>query len=216
MVSLLKIRLGYGIIASELRNELRAQIESIPLPPLYKMEWAGEYESKNEATDGLKKTFPFFILLMFLMLTALFRTLREPVIAFPTIPFALIGVVAGLLITGKSFGFMAILGFLGLTGMLLKNAIVLLDQVNLELASGIAPYDALVNASVSRLRPVAMAAGTTVLGVIPLLFDAFFDSMAATIMFGLLFATILTLIIVPVSYAILFNVKMSKKPSEAA
>ncbi len=197
----------HGISATELRDMIREKIEAIPLPPMYTMEWAGEYETKNEATEGLKKTFPFFIMLMFLMLMTLFRTLREPVIAFMTIPFSLIGVVAGLLLTGKSFGFMAMLGFLGLTGMLLKNAIVLLDQVNLELKNGSAPYEALVNASVSRLRPVAMAAGTTVLGVMPLLVDAFFDSMAATIMFGLLFATILTLVVVPVGYAVLFKVK---------
>ena len=196
----------YGVIASVLRDEIREKVEAIPLPPLYSMEWAGEYEIKNLAMDGLKTTFPFFILLMFLMLMTLFRTMREPLIAFFTIPFALIGVVAGLLLTGKSFGFMAILGFLGLTGMLLKNAIVLLDQVGLELKTGAAPYEALVNASVSRLRPVAMAAGTTVLGVLPLLFDDFFDSMAATIMFGLLFATLLTLVIVPVGYAVLFKV----------
>ena len=200
----------HGVIASVLRDEIREKIEAIPLPPLYSMEWAGEYEIKNLATDGLKTTFPFFILLMFLMLMALFRTMREPLIAFFTIPFALIGVVAGLLLTGKSFGFMAILGFLGLTGMLLKNAIVLLDQVDKERSAGTPPYDALVKASISRLRPVAMAAGTTVLGVLPLLFDDFFDSMAATIMFGLLFATLLTLVIVPVGYAVLFKITPQK------
>ncbi len=197
----------YGINAEKFREQIRKKIESIPLPDLYTMEWAGEYEKKQEALEGIKSTFPFFIIAMFLMLMSLFRTMREPLVAFCTLPFALIGVATGLICTAKSFGFMAILGFLGLTGMLLKNAIVLLDQVNIELSKGSLPFKALTDASVSRLRPVAMAAGTTVFGMLPLLFDAFFDAMAATIMFGLLVATILTLIIIPVGYAIVFRIK---------
>ena len=143
---------------------------------------------------------------MFLIVAMLFRTLRETITAFAVLPFALIGVVGGLCLLNLPFGFMAILGFLGLSGMLLKNAIVLLDQINLELQKGTPHYLALLNASVSRLRPVTMAAGTTVLGVAPLLFDTFFASMAATIMFGLLGATILTLFMVPVTYSLLFRV----------
>ena len=193
--------------------EIKEKIGSIHLPPLYTMEWAGEYEQKEDALEGVRATFPFFMLLMFLMLMSLFRTLREPVLAFCAIPFALIGVVAGLLVTGKSFGFMAILGFLGLTGMLLKNSIVLLDQISLERKKGRPPYAALVEASVSRLRPVTMAAGTTVLGILPLLFDVFFDAMAATIVFGLLAATLLTLIVIPVGYALAFGVREPCKGS---
>ena len=153
---------------------------------------------------------------MFIVVAMLFKTLREPLVAFATLPFSLIGVVGGLFMLNLPFGFMAILGFLGLSGMLLKNAIVLLDQINLELANGAAPYQAVVNAAVSRLRPVTMAAGTTVLGVMPLVFDAFFASMAATIMFGLLGATVLTLIIVPVSYAMVFKIKSPLKEDKPA
>ena len=196
--------------AAELQEQLKSQIEAIELPPLYSLEWGGELEQSEIAQSKLKTLFPVSLVLMFIVVAMLFKTVREPLVAFSTLPFALIGVVGGLLLLGLPFGFMAILGFLGLSGMLLKNAIVLLDQINLERGKGCAAYEAVVNASVSRLRPVTMAAGTTVFGVFPLLADAFFASMAATIMFGLLGATILTLLVVPVVYSILFNVKSPK------
>jgi multidrug efflux pump subunit AcrB len=122
------------------------------------------------------------------------------------VPLALIGVTAGLLLTGQPFGFMALLGFLSLIGMLIKNAIVLIDQINLEIAQDKPVYDAIMASGVSRLRPVAMAALTTALGMIPLLFDAFFIAMAVTIIFGLLFATVLTMVLVPVLYAVFYRV----------
>lgn len=193
--------------AAALQKKLQKKIEAIELPPLYSMEWGGELEQSEIAERGLKKLFPVSLILMFLLMAMLFRTVREPLVAFSILPFALIGVVGGLFMLNLPFGFMAILGFLGLSGMLLKNSIVLLDQINLELEAGRSRYDAIITASVSRLRPVTMAAGTTVLGVVPLLLDSFFASMAATIMFGLLGATILTLLVVPLVYAILFRVK---------
>ncbi len=191
--------------AAALQRELEKELESIPLPPLYKLEWGGEKYQSQIAQAGLKKLFPISLVLMFILIALLFRTIREAVIAFSVLPFALIGVVGGLLLLRLPFGFMAILGFLGLSGMLLKNAIVLLDQINLELSHGATRYDAVVNASVSRLRPVTMAAGTTILGVLPLVTHVFFDSMAATIMFGLIGATLLTLLVVPVLYALFFR-----------
>lgn len=193
--------------ASELQNQMQDAVEAIELPPLYSLEWGGELEQSQKAQAGLKKLFPVCLLLMFMLVAMLFRTIREPIIAFSVLPFALIGVVGGLLLLGLPFGFMAILGFLGLSGMMLKNAIVLLDQINLEQASGIPQYQAIMTASINRLRPVTMAAGTTVLGVAPLLLDSFFAAMAATIMFGLLAATCLTLFVVPVAYSLLFDVK---------
>ncbi len=193
--------------AETLRRQILPAIEAIPLPPLYSMSWGGEYYDSQKAQAPLKQLFPLFFLGMFLLTMMLFRTLREPLIAFFAIPFSVIGVTGGLLATGQSFGFMALVGFLGLTGMLLKNCIVLLDQIGLERHRGTAPYEALVKASVSRLRPVTMAAGTTVLGMIPLLFDAFFAAMACVIVFGLLVATLLTLILVPAAYSVLFNVR---------
>ena len=125
---------------------------------------------------------------------------------FLTVPLAIIGVTAGLLLTGQPFGFMAMLGFLSLSGMLIKNAIVLIDEINCQIRSGKEPFAAVVDSGVSRVRPVSMAALTTVLGMIPLLADAFFVAMAVTIMFGLAFATVLTLVFVPVLYACFFRI----------
>jgi len=193
--------------AETLRRQILTAVNAIPLPPLYSVDWGGEYYDSQKAQAPLKQLFPLFFLGMFLLTMMLFRTLREPLAAFFAIPFSFIGVTGGLLATGQSFGFMALVGFLGLTGMLLKNCIVLLDQIGLERRRGTPPYEALVKASVSRLRPVTMAAGTTVLGMIPLLFDAFFAAMACVIVFGLLVATLLTLILVPAAYSVLFGVR---------
>ncbi|MBQ4472575.1 MAG: efflux RND transporter permease subunit [Alphaproteobacteria bacterium] len=193
--------------ASDLQKKIRKKINKIQLPPLYSVAWGGEYENSQKAQAGLKSLFPICIMLMFLVTCFLFKTLREPLIAFIVLPFAMTGIAIGLFLLNLPFGFMAILGFLGLTGMMLKNSIVLLDQINLERQAGVPVKQALLNASISRLRPVTMAAGTTILGVMPLLTDVFFASMAATIMFGLLAATALTLLVVPLAYAILFKVK---------
>jgi multidrug efflux pump subunit AcrB len=174
------------------------------------MEWGGEYEDSGDAQAGLASKMPVVFLLMILTVIVLFNSIRKPLIIFLTVPLALIGVTAGLLLTSQPFGFMALLGFMSLSGMLIKNAIVLIDEINAQLAEGKDPYDAIVMSGVSRLRPVAMAALTTVLGMIPLLADAFFVAMAVTIMFGLAFATVLTLVIIPVLFAVFFNVPSPK------
>ena len=197
---------AYGM-ASELFALVKPEIEDLPLPPGYSLEWGGEYEESNKGKKGIKQLFPFCLLFMFLITAYLFKTLREPLIIFLCLPFALTGVAAGLLIFGLPFGFMAILGFLGLSGMLIKNAIVLLDQINLLRDKGQTGYQAVIDASVSRLRPVCMAAGTTVLGMTPLLLHPFFSAMAATIICGLLFATFLTLLVVPLMYTSFFKLK---------
>ena len=193
--------------AAEFRNMVYDELEALELPEFYSMNWGGEFESSGEATKKLKTMFPISIIFMFIIIAALFSTLKDVWAAFAVLPFSIIGVTFGLLAVNKSFGFMAILGFLGLAGMLLKNAIVLIDQANLEMANGKSRYQAIISSAVSRMRPVAMGAGTTILGVAPLIADAFFDAMAATIVFGLLGGTILTLYVVPLAYAILFNVK---------
>ena len=144
---------------------------------------------------------------MLLVVVTLFNSIRLPLVIFLTVPLAIIGVTVGLLVMNQPFGFMALLGFLSLVGMLIKNAIVLIDEINVLRAAGKEPFEAIIEAGVSRMRPVSMAAMTTVLGLIPLLVDAFFVSMAVTVMFGLTFATVLTLIVVPVLYACMFNVR---------
>ena len=193
--------------ASLLRARLLGKIESLELPPGYSLEWGGKYEENMNGQRGLKKIFPACVIGMFFLLVCLFNSLRQPLIIFMVIPLALIGVTAALLPFQLSFGFMAVLGFLGLIGMMIKNAIVLLEQINLEIAEGKAVYTAVLDASVSRLRPVTMASGTTILGVIPLICSPFFAPMAATIMGGLFAATALTLLIVPVLYTIFFRIK---------
>ncbi|EEY98262.1 transporter AcrB/D/F family [Vibrio sp. RC586] len=194
--------------AATLQKRLQPQIEAIPLPSGYFLEWGGEYESSGDAKASLFKTMPLGYLFMFLITVFLFNSVKEPLIVWLTVPLALIGVTTGLLALNTPFGFMALLGFLSLSGMLLKNGIVLLDQIEIEMHSGKDPYLAIVDASLSRVRPVCMAAVTTILGMIPLLPDIFFRPMAVTIMFGLGFATVLTLIVVPVLYRLFHHVKV--------
>ena len=142
---------------------------------------------------------------MILVTIILFNSLRQPLIIWLCVPLAVIGVTVGLLATGQPFGFMALLGFLSLMGMLIKNAIVLIDQINTEIGEGKELLPSIIDSGVSRLRPVAMAALTTALGMVPLLMDAFFASMAITIIGGLLFATVLTMVVVPVFYSIFYR-----------
>jgi multidrug efflux pump subunit AcrB len=148
--------------------------------------------------------------MMILIVIFLFNAIRQPLIIWLTVPLAIIGVAAGLLLFDQPFGFMALLGLMSLTGMLIKNAIVLVDQIDAEIKSGKERFEAVVDSGVSRMRPVMLAAATTILGMIPLLQDAFFISMAVTIMFGLLVATVLTLVIVPVFYTIFFKIPNPK------
>ena len=180
----------------------------IPLKgsPGYYMAWGGEEEDSAKAQDYLATSFPIFIAIMIVIVVALFNAVREPLIIWLTVPLSIIGVTLGLLSFRQPFGFMALLGLMSLTGMLIKNAIVLVDEINLNLSKGKRQFWAVVDAGVSRMRPVMMAAATTILGMIPLLTDAFFIAMAVTIMVGLLVATVLTLLVVPVLYTIFFRV----------
>ncbi|WP_045413732.1 efflux RND transporter permease subunit VmeI [Vibrio owensii] len=196
--------------AATLQARLQPQIEAIEMPPGYSLEWGGEYESSGDAKASLFTTMPMGYLFMFLITIFLFNSIKEPLIVWLTVPLALIGVTTGLLALNTPFGFMALLGFLSLSGMVLKNGIVLLDQIEIEMKSGKDAYDAVVDAAVSRVRPVCMAAITTILGMIPLLPDIFFKPMAVTIMFGLGFATVLTLIVVPVLYRLFHKVTVPK------
>lgn len=186
---------------------IRPDIEAISLPSGYSLEWGGEYESANDAQQALGTGLPIGFLVMFLISVVLFGRVRQPLIIWLIVPMAAVGVVTGLLLTDMPFGFMSLLGFLSLFGMLIKNVIVLLEEIDLQIAEGKAPDIAIVSASASRLRPVALAAITTILGMAPLLSDAFFADMSVTIMGGLSFATVLTLIAVPVFYSLFYGVK---------
>jgi multidrug efflux pump subunit AcrB len=192
-------------LASTLFDRIRPQIESIKLPPGYKMEWGGEHEDSSNAQAALAGTLPIFVLLMVLIVVCLFNSLRITAIIWLTVPLSLIGIVVGLLTFRQPFGFMALLGALSLSGMLIKNAIVLIDEINTQLKSGKDQWDSVIDASVSRVRPVLMAVLTTVFGLIPLTVDVFFGAMAVTIIVGLLFASVLTLLVVPTLYVIFFR-----------
>jgi len=174
--------------------------------PGYYMAWGGDAESSARAGAALASTLPVFFGLMVLIVLMLFNSIRKTLVIWLTVPLAIIGVTAGLLSFNQPFGFMALLGLMSLSGMLIKNAIVLIDEIDAQLASGKSAFTAILDSGVSRLIPVSMAASTTILGLIPLLQDAFFVAMAVTIMFGLGFATVLTLIVVPVLYAVFFRV----------
>jgi multidrug efflux pump subunit AcrB len=194
-------------LTTDLHEDVRARIDAIPLPPGYSLEWDGEYKSSRDAQRSLiPGVIPAFII-MALVIVGLFNNIRQPLIILCIVPFAIIGVVAGLLATRQPFGFVALLGAMSLAGMMVKNAIVLLDEINALKRAGQPEFDALVNAAVARLRPVLLAAGTTVLGVIPLLPDVFWASLAVVIMFGLAIGSVITMILVPVLYALFYRVK---------
>ncbi len=195
---------------AKLFARVRSEIETIALPHGYEMQWGGEFESSSKAKKAIFGSLPVGYLAMFMITVLLFNSVKQPLVIWSTVPLAVIGVTAGLVLLNAPFSFMALLGLLSLSGMLIKNGIVLMDQINLELAQGKAPYQAVFDSGVSRVRPVSMAAITTILGMIPLLFDVFFQSMAVTIMFGLGFATILTLIVLPVMYCLVFGIKQPK------
>jgi len=205
-----------GVTLPSLRASVLDDFEAIEreLPPGYALEWGGEYEDTVDAQASLAPGgVPALVIILFIIV-ALFNAFRPPLIIMMTIPFAAIGITAGLLAVGIPFGFLALLGAMSLSGMMIKNAIVLLDQVNIEIAAGKAPYQAVVDSGVSRLRPVALAAATTVLGVIPLLQDTFWVGMAVTIMAGLTFGTVLIMILVPVFYATLYRLRSPEQEAE--
>jgi multidrug efflux pump subunit AcrB len=193
--------------AAQVHAEIRSAVEAMDLPVGYRMEWGGEFENSNNANESLGRQLPITILIMVLISVFLFNALRQPLIIWLLVPMSVNGVVLGLLGTGLPFTFTALLGLLSLSGMLIKNGIVLVEEIDLVKAEGGPLRDAIISASTSRLRPVLLAASTTILGMVPLLGDAFFMSMAVTIMGGLAFASILTLVAAPVLYDIFFNLR---------
>ncbi len=197
----------WGATAEEVRQAIMPAIDTITLPEGYAYKWLGEYRASSQSTKYLFGSLPWAIVMMIAILIMLFRDFRKPAIIFLCLPLAMIGIVLGMLLTGKDFGFVAIVGALGLIGMMIKNGVVLLDEISLQIGSGKEPEAALLDSSSSRFRPVMMAALTTILGMIPLLSDDLFGAMAVTIMFGLLVGTVITLVFIPVLYALFFGMK---------
>jgi len=200
-----------GELATPLLERLRPQIEAMDLPPGYYLAWGGASEDSINAKKGLGGALPVGFLLMILTSIFLFGKLRQPTIIWLTVPLAIIGITAGLLTTGGAFDFMSLLGALSLVGLLIKNAIVLIEEIDQQIESGKEHFNAVLDSAVSRMRPVMLAAATTILGLIPLLSDVFFVNMSVTIMAGLGFATVLTLVVVPTLYAIFFKIQPADK-----
>lgn len=197
---------GRGVLPSQLLHAVRQKIEAIPLPPGYTLEWGGEYEDSNNARASLAEPLPATVLAMAFIVVCIFNSFRATAVVCIAVPLAIIGAVFGLLITNNPFGFMALLGLLSLGGEQIKNSIVLVEEIYLLKHAGMDDYPAIVQAGVNRLRPVLLVVLTTVLGMIPLLMDPFFSNMAAVIMFGLAFAAVLTMIVVPVLYVTFFRI----------
>ncbi len=196
-----------GVGTEDARKAIAKEIEKIQLPAGYSLSWEGEKKASDQSMKYLFNAFPMAIIMMILILIMLFKDFKKPTIIFCCIPLILVGVIPSVVCSGKPFGFVAIVGVLGLIGMMIKNGIVLMDEINLQIGQGVEPRRALIDSSKSRLRPVMMASLTTILGMIPLLPDAMFGALAVTIMGGLFVGTLITLIFVPVLYALFFKVK---------
>jgi multidrug efflux pump subunit AcrB len=192
----------------ELFGSLRRELEQqITIPDGYRMEVYGEQESREESNEALASQLPVTLVLIIIVLMLLFGNLRAPIVVIVTLPLIFIGVVAGLAITGKMFDFFSLLGLLGLVGMNVKNGVILLSRIDELRGMGVAPHEAIVRSAQDRFLPVVVASATTVLGISPLLFDSMFGSMAATIMGGLVVATMLTLMVLPVIYSLIYRIK---------
>ena len=205
-----------GVLPPELQAMLKADIDAIQLPDGYSMRWAGTVGSSSEAQSALFLYLPLAVGLMLIIIIGLFNNLRQPAIIFLIVPFAFIGVVFGFVTTGQTLTFIGIIGALGLIGMMIKNSVVLLDEINIGIREGKTPYQSTIDASVSRMRPVMMASLTTILGMLPLVWDVMFTSLAITIMFGLLVGSLITLLVVPVMYAVFYKLdtKVEKQISK--
>ena len=199
-----------GHTMAEVHGEIRSEIEAMLLPPGYTFFWDSQYKDQGEAMEAIAKYFPLAFLMLIVILVALFGNFRQPIIILCILPLSLIGVAVGMLLTGFDFGFFPIAGWLGLLGMIIKNVIVLIDEINIQRREGVPAYTAVIESTVSRTRPVLMAATTTILGMVPLLFDIAFGGMAATIIFGLTFATLLTLFVTPALYILFYRIKINK------
>lgn len=185
--------------------------EQVQVPEGYKLQYFGEQSEQDKGNSAIAKNIPLMFGLIYITLLFLFpKFYRKPVLIMCMLPLIFIGVVLGLLVFGKSLDFFAILGLLGLIGMNIKNAIVLVDEIGLQMESGLEPVNAVIEATKTRIVPVTMASGTTILGMLPLLADAMFAGMAATIMGGLFISTILTIFVLPVTYCIFFKIKSVK------
>ena len=206
---------AYGTSSVEAFGRIRQAVEAIALPPGYRFEWGGEQESSSNAQASLFRQLPIGFIGMVLLVLLMFGRLKPALVVLLVVPMSICGVTLGLLLFRGQFGFMALLGLLSLVGMLIKNGVVLVEEIEARIAAGAPRMQAVTLGAMSRLRPVALASGTTILGMIPLLWDPFFKDMAITLMTGLAFATVLTMIAVPALHVLLFSIKDSEWEADA-
>jgi multidrug efflux pump subunit AcrB len=200
-----------GVNTFKLYEELMQRAsQEVEIPQGYALEIFGEQESVDESNDALLSQIPLALILIFIILLLLFGNYRDPIAILLMTPLIFIGVVLGLAVLGKNFDFFALLGMIGLVGMNIKNAVILIASIAEMRRKGVEASEAVVMAASERLLPVCLASFTTILALIPLLFDSLFGGMAAAIMGGLLVATILTVLVLPVVYSLLYNIKVKK------
>ncbi|MDR1331327.1 MAG: efflux RND transporter permease subunit [Tannerella sp.] len=199
---------AFGVSTEDARMSILDAVEKIELPEGYSYQWEGEYRASDESMKYLFANLPLGVIMMITILIMLFGDYRKPLIIFCCIPLIMVGVIISMLLTGKTFGFVAIVGTLGLMGMMIKNGIVLMDEIAMQIGQKVEPVKALLDSATARFRPVMMASMTTIVGMLPLVTDDLFSSGAITIMGGLLFGTLITMLIVPVLYATFFKIKV--------
>ena len=197
-----------GYSAEQVQAELDKAVRAIELPVGYEFKWVGSSELKEDALKGILSYMPIAFGIIILVLLLLFNDYRRPLIVILCLPMSIIGIVPGLLVTGQPFSFVAIIGVLGLTGMIIKNAIVLLDEIQIQLKQCETRYDAVLTATVLRVRPVIMASLTTILGMLPLVTDPMYGSMSVAIIGGLMVGTLITLVFIPILYSVFFGIKI--------
>ncbi|MBR5483164.1 MAG: efflux RND transporter permease subunit [Alistipes sp.] len=201
-----------GVNTQLLFDDLLRKVKSeVRIPDGYALKVFGEQESQAESNAALAANMPLALVLIFIVLLLLFGNYRDPIVILLMTPLIFIGVAGGLIFTGNSFDFFSLLGLIGLVGMNIKNAVILLSSINDLRTLGVPPIEAVVEAAKQRIVPVVLASMTTILALIPLLFDSLFAGMAATIMGGLLVATILTIGVLPVVYALFYKIKITVK-----
>ena len=195
----------YDATPAKVMASIRPAIDAIPLPDGYQRKWIGESEMQDEAIGGLMKYIPITLFIVLITLLLLFNSWKKTILILLCFPFVFCGITPALLVFRQPFTFMAIVGVIGLIGMMVKNAIVLVDEINrLQTEERMPAYRAVIEATVSRVRPVLMASLTTIVGMIPLLGDPMYGSMAITIMGGLTVGTVITLLLLPFFYTVLF------------
>lgn len=197
-----------GQTPESVRKKIEKEIEKITLPQNYTFEWGGEYYEQVKNETSVFSSIPLQVIIMFSICVFLFASLKDPFIIFVILPLSFIGIAPGLFLTRRSFGFMSIIGAISLSGMMIKNSIVLIDEIKYEInIEKKVPYKAVIDSAVSRIRPVSMASVTTIFGMLPLVFDPLYGDMAITIIFGLTASTLLTLFVVPLLYTILYKIE---------